>query len=207
MSNWEFPGMGERRRDPADDDSQSVLTEHPPQTSVLTMAQVSCRCGETIDIKASGPDRIDCPRCGARIRLRRRNRPSGSLVGASESADGFIRFLCPCGRRLKVQASSRPEAGKCPDCGRVVPVPDSAWSGAAVDDESDRQPGVADRRDGRCRPGPVGGMERRVMAAARTAPNLIPTPRPRLCRLSPRFIRGMDPTAGPKRRRSSSRPA
>jgi hypothetical protein len=95
------------------------------------MARVTCRCGEEIDVKPGGPDRIDCPRCSARIRLRRRNRSAGSLVGVSESEDGFIRFLCPCGRRLKVLASSRPEAGKCPDCGRVVPVPDSAWSGVA----------------------------------------------------------------------------
>ncbi len=93
------------------------------------MAQVTCRCGEEIDVQARGPDRIDCPRCGARIRLRRRNASAGSLIGVSETEDGFIRFHCPCGRRLKVLASSRPEAGKCPDCGRVVPVPSSAWSG------------------------------------------------------------------------------
>ena len=42
------------------------------------------------------------------------------------TGDGFIRFLCPCGRRLKVPAEDRPKAGKCPDCGRVVPVPTSA---------------------------------------------------------------------------------
>ena len=95
------------------------------------MAQVTCRCGEVIDIKPNGPDRIDCPRCAARIRLRRRGRSSGSLQGASETEDGFVRFFCPCGRRLKVRASGRPEAGKCPDCGRVVPVPDSALSDSA----------------------------------------------------------------------------
>ena len=43
--------------------------------------------------------------------------------------DGFIRFACPCGRRLKVPAKDRPEAGKCPDCGRVVPVPESDRAG------------------------------------------------------------------------------
>ena len=40
--------------------------------------------------------------------------------------DGFIRFGCPCGRRLKVRVEpgkGSPESGKCPDCGRVVPVP------------------------------------------------------------------------------------
>jgi hypothetical protein len=95
------------------------------------MAQVTCRCGEVIDIQPNGPDRIDCPKCAARIRLRRRGRSAGSSLGAVETEDGFIRFFCPCGRRLKVRASGRPEAGKCPDCGRVVPVPDSAWAGSA----------------------------------------------------------------------------
>ncbi len=95
------------------------------------MAQVTCRCGEVIDVQPSSPDRIDCPKCAAKIRLRRRGQSAGSLPGAGETVDGFVRFFCPCGRRLKVRASGRPEAGKCPDCGRVVPVPDSAWAGPA----------------------------------------------------------------------------
>src|SRR5260370_25131205 len=95
------------------------------------MAQVTCRCGEVLKARAGGPERIDCPRCGARIRLRRRSRSPGSLQGVSEPEDGYLRFHCPCGRRLKVRAENRPEAGKCPDCGRVVPVPESAWSAPA----------------------------------------------------------------------------
>jgi hypothetical protein len=39
------------------------------------------------------------------------------------TADGYLRFYCPCGRRLKVRADDPRETGKCPDCGRVVPVP------------------------------------------------------------------------------------
>lgn len=87
------------------------------------MARVTCRCGEKINVQADSPDRIDCPKCGARIRLRRsENHPKNQ----AQSADGYYRFYCPCGRRLKVPAQGRPEAGKCPDCGRVVPVPASA---------------------------------------------------------------------------------
>jgi hypothetical protein len=94
------------------------------------MARVTCRCGERIDVKKGGPERIDCPRCGAKIRLRKRSASAGagSLGGVSETEDGYIRFHCPCGRRLKVRAAGRPEAGKCPDCGRIVPVPELAWS-------------------------------------------------------------------------------
>jgi DNA-directed RNA polymerase subunit M/transcription elongation factor TFIIS len=97
------------------------------------MSRVTCRCGEVISVKSdTGPERVDCPKCGARIRLRRRAASAASSLigGASESDDGFIRFLCPCGRRLKVRASGGQQAGKCPDCGRTVPVPGSA--GAAT---------------------------------------------------------------------------
>jgi hypothetical protein len=86
------------------------------------MPRVTCRCGEKVKLEPDGPDRIECPKCGAKIRLRR----SPPLQVADEvGGDGYIRFLCPCGRRLKVPGTDRPVAGKCPDCGRVVPVPTS----------------------------------------------------------------------------------
>jgi hypothetical protein len=86
------------------------------------MPRVTCRCGEKLSLEPDGPDRIDCPKCGAKIRLRRAPPPH---VADEAEGDGYIRFLCPCGRRLKVPAVNRPVAGKCPDCGRVVPVPTS----------------------------------------------------------------------------------
>jgi DNA-directed RNA polymerase subunit M/transcription elongation factor TFIIS len=95
------------------------------------MSRVTCRCGEVIDVTSkAGLERVDCPQCGAKIRLRRSSKPSASSLigGGSESADGFIRFYCPCGRRLKVRKSGGQQVGKCPDCGRQVPVP--AESGA-----------------------------------------------------------------------------
>lgn len=93
------------------------------------MSQVTCRCGEVINVSSgAGPERIDCPRCGSRIRLRRRSSSSVPLAGVSGDSDddGYIRFHCPCGRRLKVRADSGQEEGKCPDCDRVVPVPESS---------------------------------------------------------------------------------
>src|SRR5271167_4878270 len=86
------------------------------------MPRVTCRCGEKLKLEPDGPNRIDCPNCGAKIRLRRSPPPAVDEAGG----DGYLRFLCPCGRRLKVPAVGRPVAGKCPDCGRVVPVPTSA---------------------------------------------------------------------------------
>jgi hypothetical protein len=88
------------------------------------MPRVTCRCGETLNVPAEGPERIVCPKCSARIRVRR----SGPPRGPGDN-DGFIRFPCPCGRRLKVRVepgTPTPESGKCPDCGRVVPVPTGA---------------------------------------------------------------------------------
>ncbi len=85
------------------------------------MPRVTCRCGEKLKIPPESPEHMDCTRCGTRIRLRRPKLKTTDLGG-----DGFIRFLCPCGRRLKVPVESQPKAGKCPDCGRVVPVPTSA---------------------------------------------------------------------------------
>jgi hypothetical protein len=95
------------------------------------MSRVTCRCGEVLEVPSGGPARIDCPRCGARIRLRRHSASPAGLRGILETEDGYIRFLCPCGRRLKVKAENRPEAGKCPDCGRIVPVPELAWPAPA----------------------------------------------------------------------------
>ncbi len=98
------------------------------------MARVTCRCGETLKVTLGDPERLTCPRCGAKIRVRRRpsQRPE-----ATESEDGYVRFYCPCGRRLKVRSDERPEAGKCPDCGRIVPVPELAWNETA-----DASPGL-----------------------------------------------------------------
>ncbi|MFO0889605.1 MAG: hypothetical protein U0790_10760 [Isosphaeraceae bacterium] len=86
------------------------------------MARVVCRCGETLTVTSSDPDRVVCPRCGAKIRVRRSARAGPKLT----AGDGYIRFPCPCGRRLKIREQDRAEAGRCPDCGRVVPVPDTA---------------------------------------------------------------------------------
>lgn len=107
----------------------------------LQMARVTCRCGETLKVTSSDPDRLTCPRCGAKIRVRR---GTATKQGIGEPGDGYVRFTCPCGRRLKVRVEGRPEAGKCPDCGRIVPVPESAWA------EAEALPGIV-------KPGRSGG--------------------------------------------------
>ena len=82
------------------------------------MPRASCRCGMTLTVPRGESERIVCPKCGAKVRIRHR-------IGSApvEESDGLLRFLCPCGRRLKVNALSPPKQGKCPQCGRVVPIP------------------------------------------------------------------------------------
>ena len=83
------------------------------------MPRATCRCGQVLKVPDDGTDRLICTNCGAKIRVRR-DKPR---VSAHPVDDGFVRFECPCGRRLKVPVSGSPTHGKCPDCGRVVPVP------------------------------------------------------------------------------------
>jgi len=92
------------------------------------MPRATCRCGQALIVPDDGTDRIVCPECGAKVRVRlpAAREPAASVEG------GFLRFDCPCGRRLKVKAEggpSRPSHGKCPDCGRVVPVPATGLPG------------------------------------------------------------------------------
>jgi hypothetical protein len=90
------------------------------------MTRATCRCGQTLSISKGDPDRIVCPSCGARVRIRRPEGAGSGEGAAPPKSDGFLRFFCPCGRRLKVNAERPPTHGKCPDCGRVVPVPTTA---------------------------------------------------------------------------------
>lgn len=89
------------------------------------MSRVKCRCGHHVLFEpAPGVDSVKvlCHRCGSRIRVKIK----GSEHAAQDSRknDGFIRFFCPCGRRLKVISKiPLPSHGRCPDCGRTVPVP------------------------------------------------------------------------------------
>jgi hypothetical protein len=88
------------------------------------MPRATCRCGEILTFPLDGPERIVCPKCGARIRVRRSGAPR-----AADEGDGYLRFGCPCGRRLKVRIDEEtPESGMCPACGRIVPVPASRAS-------------------------------------------------------------------------------
>ncbi len=84
------------------------------------MPRATCRCGHALTVPFDPNERVVCPGCGSRVRIRRKP--------VEAPADGFLRFFCPCGRKLKVEASAALSTGKCPDCGRLVPVPSASTS-------------------------------------------------------------------------------
>ena len=89
------------------------------------MPRATCRCGQLLSVPVNGPSRVVCPKCSAKIRVRRES-------PGPEEGDGFLRFPCECGRRLKVRhetMGASPQTVKCPDCFRIVPVPVSSSSG------------------------------------------------------------------------------
>ena len=90
------------------------------------MPRATCRCGQPLSVPKDGTDRLVCPQCGAKIRVRRP--PSAVVAAGLADDDGFIRFPCLCGRRLKVAAPDgrlAPTAQcRCPDCGKLVDVPE-----------------------------------------------------------------------------------
>lgn len=87
------------------------------------MHRAICRCGQELATPADPTERVVCPKCGARVRIRVHAHIRSGAKAESPTADGYIRFFCPCGRRLKVDGVTPPPSGKCPDCGRIVPVP------------------------------------------------------------------------------------
>jgi hypothetical protein len=92
------------------------------------MAVATCRCGQALEMPPEGSEHTTCPRCSAKVRIIRKRRDGDPSASSAAGHDGFIRFSCPCGRRLKVSAIERPSHGKCPDCGTIVPVPVGAAS-------------------------------------------------------------------------------
>ncbi|CAN5639836.1 hypothetical protein BH23PLA1_BH23PLA1_10560 [soil metagenome] len=99
------------------------------------MIQATCRCGQLLKVPGGADTRVVCPSCGKRVRVRCPDAVHAKDADAAQE-DGFLRFFCPCGRRLKVPAAAPPTHGKCPDCGRVVPVPmvGAARSGDRTED-------------------------------------------------------------------------
>lgn len=93
------------------------------------MGQAICRCGQPLDVPPGEVTHLTCPTCSAKVRIVRKSaNANGTDNRPGSSGDGFVRFFCPCGRKLRVSLLDRPTHGKCPGCGQVVPVPADAAS-------------------------------------------------------------------------------
>lgn len=108
------------------------------------MPRATCRCGQNLEMPLEGVDHTVCPRCSAKVRIVRKLRPGSPAATSPAPGDGFIRFSCPCGRRLKVSAVEPPSHGKCPDCERIVPVPGHTTSASSKAESPTEEMAVAD---------------------------------------------------------------
>ena len=114
------------------------------------MGQAICRCGQPLEVPPEQVSHLICPTCSAKVRIIRKPRSdAGQAKGGGSpgsSGDGFVRFSCPCGRKLKVSLLERPTHGKCPGCGNVVPVPADAASYISANAPTEEIPAVDQAR-------------------------------------------------------------
>ena len=88
----------------------------------------TCSCGH--EIRASrqyGGKIVRCPACRGVVMMPESiasaNQPN---LAALAGDDGFIRFACPCGKRVKMPARYAGRRGKCPGCGASIRIPPPA---------------------------------------------------------------------------------
>ncbi len=86
----------------------------------------TCSCGQVV--KASrqyGGQTVCCPACKGEVMMPEAlpaERPSTGLSGAV-GHDGYIRFACSCGKRIKVSVRQAGRRGRCPRCDARIRVP------------------------------------------------------------------------------------
>ncbi len=114
------------------------------------MGQAICRCGQPLDVPPGAVTHLTCPTCSAKVRIVRKSASTNGEAQSGQrpgsSGDGFVRFLCPCGRKLRVSLLDRPTHGKCPECGKVVPVPADAASYVSPESPTAEMPAVDQAR-------------------------------------------------------------
>ena len=85
--------------------------------------RMTCACGKSLRLSRQYAGQIvRCPHCRAEIAVGR-DRPLAAQADMVTPDDGFIRFVCTCGRRMKVPSRYAGRSGKCPRCAVRVTVP------------------------------------------------------------------------------------
>ncbi|MFO0951666.1 MAG: hypothetical protein U0835_11050 [Isosphaeraceae bacterium] len=152
------------------------------------MPRATCRCGQKLSFPADGPDRVICPKCNSRIRVKRAESAATAVPSAENSKWTATGTRGSPALRPSAQGATRcPAPGrKCrPDCGRVVPVPATTVSTATLTSRSSPGSGHAEvptevmsaaevaldrwSESHRERPGPVARVGQHVRARGRAA--------------------------------------
>jgi membrane associated rhomboid family serine protease/predicted RNA-binding Zn-ribbon protein involved in translation (DUF1610 family) len=93
--------------------------------------RTACACGKSIKVARQYVGRaVRCPHCGRSVVIPSQSDSFGTPLAPTTTKrdpaaarDGFIRLVCPCGKKLKVPAHYAGRSGKCPQCGAHLRIP------------------------------------------------------------------------------------
>ncbi len=96
-----------------------------------SFVRTACACGKSIKVARQYVGRaVRCPHCGRGVVIPTQRDsfgaplpPTSTRHAPAAAPDGFIRLICPCGKKLKVPAHYAGRGGKCPQCGAQLRIP------------------------------------------------------------------------------------
>ncbi len=86
----------------------------------------TCSCGRTITVSRQYAGKVvRCPACKGKITVPDNIEPTHpeARLSALADNDGYVRFACSCGKRIKMPGRYAGRLGKCPQCGAKVRIP------------------------------------------------------------------------------------
>jgi len=125
-----------------------AVTENPKPLAILSLEDglprqanagdalvgVACACGKKLKVpRRYAGKAVRCPRCKGRVvvpsdaKQRRVDRTKAKPVTTGrDNADSCIRFVCTCGKRIKVPGRYAGRSGRCPQCGCRLRIPQAS---------------------------------------------------------------------------------
>ena len=88
LESLQRPGRDEGLRRRRSIGHRSSVIRHPSSRKdrgLRPMPRATCRCGQVLSVPVNGPERVICPKCSARIRVRRDGRRRTRGTGSSGS--------------------------------------------------------------------------------------------------------------------------
>jgi len=99
-----------------------------PEKPVEEFIRFMCSCGKRLKVPAAFVGKIArCPQCQKRLTIpgKRPAAPEAAPPQAQKPKEQFIRFVCPCGKRIKVPTKFAGKSGRCPRCQSQLKIPDA----------------------------------------------------------------------------------